>query len=103
MHQIRFFGAGAPPQTPPALGKLRALPQTPKLDFGGLRLRGGKGEGRKRDREGKGRGGEEKEGKGRKGEGRGHHGLQPLKSNCFGYVVKMRPGSRDSGYQHCNP
>jgi len=55
--------------------------------------------------EGKGRGREERKRKGREGKGeeRNHYGLQPINSKCSDYVVKMRPRSRDSGYQHCNP
>jgi len=73
MH-YRYFSAAAPPQTPPALGELRALLQTPKMDFGGLRLRGGRA-GKGHGGKGKGRRREEKEAKGRKRERRDHYGL----------------------------
>ena len=97
MHQIRFFSAGAPPQTPPALGSLERSPDSPS--WISVAYVYGKGKGR----EEKGQGGEEKEEKGRKWERKDHNGLRLLKSKCSGYVVTMRPGSRDSGYQHCNP
>jgi len=66
-HQIRL-----PPQTP--LREPIALPQTSKLDFRGLLLRGGQEKGREK-------------GRGREGKGRDYHGIQPPQRKFSGYIA----------------